>query len=203
MRIYVDFDDVLCETARAISHLARNLFGRRVAYDQISEFDLAAAFNLDDLQYAELMSAAHATDFLASLEPTPGAVDTLRGWMERGWRVEIVTGRPFATHPVSRKWLSGYNLADLPLRHLDKYGREHPPECHARARSLTPREFLALRYDLAVEDSPVALPLLAALPSCNIVLFDRPWNRTGIPETGTVQRCLDWPAIDRLARTMT
>ncbi len=35
MRIYVDFDDCLCETARAFSKLALEMFHKHVPYEQI------------------------------------------------------------------------------------------------------------------------------------------------------------------------
>ena len=34
MRIYVDFDDCLCETGRAFSELVLEMFDKRVPYDQ-------------------------------------------------------------------------------------------------------------------------------------------------------------------------
>ena len=40
MRIYVDFDDCLCETARAFSKHALEMFNKRVLYDQIHYFEL-------------------------------------------------------------------------------------------------------------------------------------------------------------------
>lgn len=38
MRIYVDFDDCLCETARHFSGLVADLFGKDVPYENISFF---------------------------------------------------------------------------------------------------------------------------------------------------------------------
>lgn len=35
MRIYVDFDDCLCETGRAFSKLVLEMFNKNVPYDQI------------------------------------------------------------------------------------------------------------------------------------------------------------------------
>ena len=39
MRIYVDFDDCQCETGRAFSKLALEMFNKHVPYDQIHYFE--------------------------------------------------------------------------------------------------------------------------------------------------------------------
>ena len=113
MRIYVDFDDVLCETARELSRLARELYGCQVPYAAIRAFNLREAFGLDETRYLHLMRAAHETERLLALEPTPGAVATLARWAADGHTVEIVTGRPCATHAASARWLQRHGLADL------------------------------------------------------------------------------------------
>ena len=48
MRIYVDFDDCLCETARAFSKLALEMFGRQVPYERILFFELDKSFDADE-----------------------------------------------------------------------------------------------------------------------------------------------------------
>ena len=74
MRIYIDFDDVLCETARHLSDLARQLFNRHVPYEAISGFDLKQAFSLSDAEIDALMEHAHRTDFLTDIAPAPGGL---------------------------------------------------------------------------------------------------------------------------------
>ena len=78
MKIYVDFDDVLCETARALSALAKEMFGRDVPYEDIKFFNLQKSFSLSDAQIEALMARAHEHDFLLGLEPTPGGVEAVR-----------------------------------------------------------------------------------------------------------------------------
>ncbi len=55
MRIYVDFDDCLCETGRAFSTLAAEMFGRDVPYEGMRFFELDKTFDLDDAQFEQLM----------------------------------------------------------------------------------------------------------------------------------------------------
>ena len=55
MRIYVDFDDCLSESARGFSDLAAELFGVHVPYEEMRFFNLQKAFSLTDEQYANRM----------------------------------------------------------------------------------------------------------------------------------------------------
>jgi hypothetical protein len=200
MRIYVDFDDVLCETALALSALAWTLFRRDVPYARIHAFDLQVSFDLDDSQLATLMAQAHEPDFLLSLAPTNGGCDCLLAWMRAGHDVVIVTGRPTASHAPTRAWLARNRLGDVPVLYVDKYGRHHdaPPDA-PKALSLETlrREH---HFDLAIDDSPVALDALRLRAEGRTVVFDRPWNRNYTPEDSRLVRCLDWSSLDRLVR---
>ncbi len=44
MRIYVDFDDCLCETGMAFSKLVLEMFNKHVPYDRIHYFELDRFF---------------------------------------------------------------------------------------------------------------------------------------------------------------
>ena len=55
MRIYVDFDDCLCETARAFSKLALEMFNKNIPYDRIHYFELDRSFDQDAEQYERFM----------------------------------------------------------------------------------------------------------------------------------------------------
>ena len=198
MRIYVDFDDVLCETARALSDLARTLFGRDVPYERIHAFDLQIAFDLDRRQYDVLMDAAHQPAFLLSLAPTPGGADGLRAWLADGHEVIVVTGRPASACAPSLAWLAQQGLSHVPMLHVDKYNRHHgltpgaPP-------TLTLAELHREHFDVAVDDAPRALDALLSRPAPgSTIVFDRPWNR-GYAAAGLV-RCADWDALTGIVR---
>lgn len=194
LRIYVDLDDVLSETARALCGLARDLFGRRIAYEAVAAFDLRIAFRLDEHQYTQLMAAAHEDDFLLTLAPTPGAAATLQAWRQAGDEAQIVTGRPFRNAACSARWLAAHGFAGIPLLHVDKYGRE-PPVAPGAPRALTPEEFGRLPFDVAVEDAPVALDLLASGPVGHRLVFARPWNAAYPLDPPRLTRCADWMAV--------
>ena len=188
MRIYIDFDDVLCETARHLSDLARELFGRQVPYEAISGFDLQQA----------LMEHAHRDDFLAGLTPTPGGVEGVRALESRGHELVIVTGRPAVSHPGSCGWLRKHGLAHLGLMHVDKYGRADTRRTEGDVPQTLDRDaFAAQRFDVAIDDSPIALDLLAPRRDCLVIVYDRPWNRR-YAQTPNMRRSDSWTEIVEL-----
>jgi uncharacterized HAD superfamily protein len=189
MRVYIDFDDVLCETARYLSELARELFDRHVPYEAIAMFDLREAFALSDAELAALMERAHRTEALTGLAPTPGGIEAVRALEGRGHELTIVTGRPASSQAGSFGWLRKHGLARLPLLHVDKYGRA------ARAPgTLDLAAFEALRFDVAIDDSPMALDLLAPRRDCRVIVYDRPWNRR-YTHAANMRRAGSWTEI--------
>ena len=197
MRIYIDFDDVLCETARHLSSLARDLFARDVPYEAISVFDLQVAFALSGSEIAELMEHAHRTDFLTGIAPAPGGLEAVRALEAGGHDLAIVTGRPAASHDGSCGWLRKHGLAHLDLIYVDKYGRAAAEPRPDAPRTLTRDEFTTLHFDVAIDDSPAALDLLAPRQNCTVIVYDRPWNRR-YAHAANMRRSDSWPEIVNL-----
>ena len=59
MKIYIDFDDVICETAKYFTKIAKELFDIDVPYREVQFFNLQKSFDLSEEQYDELMKAGH------------------------------------------------------------------------------------------------------------------------------------------------
>jgi hypothetical protein len=194
MRIYVDFDDVLCETARHLSVLARDLFARNVPYEAISEFDLQQAFALSGAEIDHLMEHAHRAEFLTRLDPAPGGLEAVRALEKNGHTVAIVTGRPATSHDGSCGWLSKHALSHLDLVYVDKYGRAPANTPPGTPKTLTLDEFATLHFDVAIDDAPTALDLLADRRNCTVIVYDRPWNRRYAP-AANMRRSVSWPEI--------
>lgn len=196
MRIYVDVDDVLGETAARLCRLAAREFARTVAYEDVFQFDLQAVFGFSDAEMRRFMRRAHEPDVLRSIAVTPGAAAGVRALRAAGHAVEIVTGRPAASHAATEAWLAAAGLAGLPVDYVDKYGRaalsdgrpDDPPTLPLAA-------LLARRYDVAFDDSPAVLgPLAAAWPATRLFVYDRPWNRS-FPLAPNAARVAGWPAF--------
>jgi len=201
MRIYIDFDDVLCETARHLSGLARDLFARNVPYEAISVFDLQQAFDLSAAEIDDLMEHAHRTEFLTHLAPAPGGLEAVRALESDGHQLSIVTGRPATSHDGSCGWLSKHGLSHLDVIYVDKYGRApaHPPP--GTPKTLNLAEFATLAFDVAIDDAPTALDLLAGRQACTVIVYDRPWNRC-YAQAANMRRSDSWQEIVTLIGTL-
>lgn len=193
-RIYIDFDDVLCETALGFTDIIRESFGRHVAFEDIHSFNLWESFDLTQTEYDRLMDLGHRDDFLSSLAPIPGARDVILDWTTSGLEVTIVTGRPPACAPVSADWLKRHDIPVAGIVFVDKYGRNHANDC-----SITPHALGQMNFALAIEDAPAMAQHILSHTSFPLVVYDRPWNRnfpTGhFPQSGQATRARDWSHI--------
>ena len=194
MRIYVDYDDCLCETARAFTVIAERLFGKKVPYEKVRFFNLQDSFGLTDEEYKEIMIEGHRPEILLSFEETPGASRVLNEWIDQGHEVSIITGRPFSSFETSREWLDRHGMQRVNMFFLNKYGRDSI--ISNNDFNLELEDYYRMKFDYAVEDSPMAFRFFEHLPELKVLIYDRPWNREG----GNYFRCPDWEEIRRQVR---
>ena len=196
MKIYVDFDDCLCETARAFTVIAERLFGKKVPYEEVRFFNLKASFDLTDEEYEKMMIEGHLPEILLSYEETPGASKVLNEWIDQGHEVSIITGRPASSYDNSRKWLDIHGLDRAKLFTLNKYGRDS--FIRKSDFNLELEDYYKMKFDLAVEDSPMAFRFFDHLPDLKIMVFNRPWNRECDFPNKNYTRCPDWEYIRKI-----
>lgn len=195
MRIYIDIDDVLCETAATLCLVAARTFGKGVPYEQVRQFDLQRVFGLTDEEMRRFMEISHYPDVLKSYPPTPGAAAGVRMLLESGNEIEIVTGRPASSHRATEEWLEEAGLGGLGVTYVDKYGRDSCYAHHVDDPATIPLDDLLARdYDVAIDDSPVVLERLSVWRRTRILVFDRPWNAC-FPIRGGMRRVKNWNAI--------
>ena len=201
-RVYLDFDDVLCETFLSLAAFAREAFGKAPVPGGELHFDLHESLGLSDGEYGLFMDRFHA-ERLGSVEEIPGACDALRGWLRDGAAEPVVvTGRAAWCHADSVRWLERRGLGAVPVVHVDKYARFSDPA----APGVVP--FPALRdygFALAVDDAPRALDSLAVSGLCPYAVFGRPWNASWAPPAGAAAPALrtsDWTALDAFVRAL-
>jgi uncharacterized HAD superfamily protein len=188
--IYVDMDDVLCETARGCLAIIERQFGRRVAYECLTSFDLGRACELGPEETAALYHIVHHPDELLKLEPIPEAIPILRRWIASGYEIAIVTGRPPATYEPSVQWLTIHEVPHHCFMMVDKYGRfETQNTIAVSLAELTEKSFC-----FGVEDSPTMARFLAEQMGIPVKLFDRPWNQTA-GEHPNIKRYSHWREI--------
>jgi uncharacterized HAD superfamily protein len=196
-RIYVDLDDVLSQTIDALVALLERHFARRVEIEQVVDFDLGRSFGLAPDELEEFMRLVHQPDVLAALKPSPGAAAALAGWIEHGYAVAVMTGRPPSAASASRRWLIEHRIPHTSFACIDKYAR---PDWEGAPGRALPLDLLAeLDFALAVEDSLEVATLLVERCGMPVALMDRPWNRdlSGLSPAARagIVRCHDWPEL--------
>jgi uncharacterized HAD superfamily protein len=188
--IYVDMDDVLCETARALLAIAEREFGKTIHYDQLNTFEVGEACGLESREIAELFRIAHHPDELLGMAPIEEAAAVLRQWADAGHEIAIVTGRPPTTYEASVEWLHRHRLPYHTVLMVDKYGRFATEDTTA----ISLAELATKQFFFAVEDSPTMAKFLAEEMKIPVALLDRPWNRTA-GEHSLINRYSHWHEI--------
>ncbi|MFU8779692.1 MAG: 5' nucleotidase, NT5C type [Kiritimatiellia bacterium] len=173
--VYVDFDDVLCESARTLARISGERYGKPVAFEEIYSFDLNQSFGLDASEQVDLFTLFHDAEMLYAIPPIPDAIAGMQTWAAAGCRIEIVTGRPPVTQAVCCEWLDAYKVPYDGITFVDKYRRGHGPV--AGVRQMTLEQIAACTFALAVDDSPEMIECLAVKTGWPLALFDRPWNQ--------------------------
>ena len=193
MKIYIDFDDCLCETAKHFTLLVKELFDKEVPYENMRDFNMQNSFSLTDKQYEYMMIEGHKPEVLLSYEETPGASRTVNEWIDKGHDVSIITGRPNSAYEPSRQWLNNHGLERVKLYCFNKYGRDS--FIKNSEFNLEPEDYYKMHFDLAVEDSPAAFRFFEHLPELRVMVFDRPWNHECLLPGDNYTRCSNWDMI--------
>ncbi len=193
--VYVDFDDVLCETAQAFLDVVEHEFGRRYAFEDIHFFNLEKSFHLNQEEYDRLMGLIHDPATLRMMEPMPGVLDVLETWACRGVQIAVVTGRPPETKAVCHEWLEQRGLPYDRILFVDKYGRT--PAHILGVEVILPQDLAEMGFSMAVEDAPAMIEFLIDQTDIPIAVLDRPWNRRLdlSRANGEAVRCKDWSAV--------
>jgi uncharacterized HAD superfamily protein len=188
--IYVDLDDVLCETARQFLVIVEREFGKRISYEQLTNFDIGTACGLRSEERDELYRIAHEPDELMKMAPIDRAIAALKQWANAGYEIAIVTGRPPDAYEPSVAWLARHRVPHRSFTMVDKYSRFDTENTVA----ISLHELAARQYCWAVEDSLPMAHYLAAEMRVAVALIDCPWNRTDAGHA-RVTRFHDWQAI--------
>jgi uncharacterized HAD superfamily protein len=188
--IYVDMDDVLCQAARHFLVIVEREFGKRIAYEQLTNFDVGQSCGLRLDEREELYRIVHRPDELLSMAPVSDAIAVLGRWEQGGFEIAIITGRPPETAETSIEWLTKHRVPFHSFTVVDKYARFATEQSGAISLS----ELAARRFCWAVEDSLPMAQYLANEMNLTVALIDRPWNRTD-SEHRRISRYADWPAI--------
>ena len=192
--IYVDLDDVLCQAARHFLIIVEREFGKRIAYEQLTNFDVGHSCGLAADECDELYRIVHRPDELLRMTPVNEAIAVLKQWEEQGFDIAIVTGRPPESVEVSLAWLAKHRISHGSFTVVDKYSRFTTDNTNA----ITLTELSTRRFCWAVEDSLPMAHFLAGEMRVPVALIDRPWNQSD-GEHFRIGRYRDWRAISAAA----
>lgn len=188
--IYIDMDDVLCESNETFLTVLEKRFNKKVHYDQITTFDLKQSFGLTDEEFNDFFDLIHEPEEMIQHKPVQGAKALLDTWDEKGYRINILTGRPVAAQPVSLEWLDKHQFKYHDFSIVDKYQRD----ASKGASAMTLDALSQMSFDLAIEDSGQMASFLSEEMNTPVALLDRPWNRS-FDFNEKVHRCKDWSQI--------
>lgn len=190
--IYVDMDDVLCQTARSLLIIIEREFGKRLSYEQLITYDLGQACGLRPEEVTELFRIIHRRDELLGMEPMEGGIAALQQWRAAEYEIAVVTGRPPSTYEPSVEWLARHQVPYGSFVVVDKYGRFETQN----TIGITLSELAARQFSFAVEDSLTMADYLANQMDTQVALLDCPWNQSHV-EHGRIGRYNDWREIAR------
>lgn len=190
--IYVDLDDVLCETARHFLVIVERQFNKRIGYEELTDFDVGSSCGLTATETDELYRIVHRPDELMRMAPIAAAIAALRQWQYDGYDIAIVTGRPPDSLAPSLAWLARHCVPYDSFTMVDKYGRFSTHNTLA----IGLEELARREYCWAVEDSLPMAQFLATQMNLPVALIDCPWNRSE-SDHANVGRYGDWPTLAR------
>ena len=185
--VYVDLDDVLCQAARHFLLVVEREFGKRIAFEQLVNFDVGKSCGLSAEERDELYRIVHRPEELLNMAPIDEAAGVLQKWQDQGFEIAIVTGRPPESAEASLAWLAKHKMPHAAFTVVDKYSRF--PTVKSSAISLA--ELATRRFCWAVEDSWPMAEYLARQMSVPVALIDRPWNQSSDSHNG-IRRCGGW-----------
>ena len=105
----------------------------------------------------------------------------------------IITGRPFSSYEPSRKWLDMNGFDRVKMYCLNKYGRDTFIKNSDFNMEL--EDYYKMKFDFAVEDSPMAFRFFEHLPELRVLVYDRPWNQEEAFPNANYSRVRSWEQI--------
>ena len=175
MRILIDMDDVMdCLTEHWCDYLNEK-YGTNTDRESIEEWDMCASFK--ELTREQVQEPLLEADFWAGVKPKPGAIDTIKDFIEKGHEVFVVTNSYYkALHEKMENVLFKYfPFIDWDHVIITKYKN-------------------LIRGDVMIDDGIHNLMDGAYIK----ILFDAPWNRNVEAAMLGMYRVADWETIKEI-----
>lgn len=184
-RIALDIDSTLHHYWDLFRGVVNERFGVDLAYEAQTDWGIS---RIPQEHLRAAVMETHSDENIASAEPYPGAVETVRAWHDAGHWIHVTSHRAASCAPATARWLDevGIPYDDLHCSY-DKLSR-----C------------VELGIDILVDDSPVNLIGARDAGILGATLL-HPWNRELLGQEGFVFAA-DWgelrerlgPRLERL-----
>lgn len=190
MLIGVDLDDVLADHMSALVAFHNKTYGTSLIAEDFRTFRLWETWGGTRAEAVRKVHDFYATDDFRRTQPVPGAIEGIET-LRRAHELTVITGRTESVAEPTREWIDRHFLGKFSGVHFtNHYALNGRPE-QSKAAVCT-----ALGAQVLIED---ALDHVPACLQCGIrvLLFDRPWNRSGVPPATEqhVTRVSSWPEV--------
>lgn len=192
LRIGIDIDNVISDTATAYLDRFNKFFKTSIKYEEMNYFDFTAIDGpiSKPQRLAFIDSVVHTHEFQSALPPFMDAVEVISVWTQKGVGIHYITARPMSIGDVTEAWLArhGFMVKGATLDLFDDTRFSDGPAYKAAAV----RE---KDIDLMIEDTKE----IAAAIEAPVLLLDRPWNAGKLPPH--VTRVKSWRDIEESVRS--
>jgi uncharacterized protein len=165
-RIALDIDSTLHPYWEILQRVARERYGVDLPYEEQRDWGITA---LERDALVHCVEETHSDENIAAAIPYPDAVETVRGWHDRGHWIHVTSHRRTTTGPATASWLEAIGLPYDDLHcSFDKVTR-----C------------VELEIDVLVDDSPVNIAQARERGIVAATLI-HPWNEDLVAEDGVI-----------------
>ncbi|MFL5840085.1 MAG: 5' nucleotidase, NT5C type [Thermoleophilaceae bacterium] len=173
-RIALDIDSTLHHYWDLFRGIVRERFGVDLPYEEQEGWGIT---RLPDEFVREAVRESHSDENIASAEPYPDAVETVRAWHEAGHWIHVTSHRAETCQLPTANWLDAIGLPydDLHCSY-DKVSR-----C------------IELEIDVLVDDSPINLAAAREAGILGATIL-HPWNR-GLEGAEGIVVAADWSEL--------
>lgn len=190
MLIGVDLDDVLADHISVLVAFHNDTYGTALSAGDFSTFRLWETWGGTREEAVAKVHRFYTTGYFRRTQPVPEAVQSIEV-LSRNHELTVITGRTESVIEPTLRWIDEHFSGKFTGVHFtNHYALSGRPE---RAKSAICQE---LGVQLLIEDA-LDHAMGCVQLGVPVLLFDRPWNRAGIPGEleRNVTRVFSWQEI--------
>ena len=185
--VLIDIDGVVGDFVDPVLELINRIGGHDYAPSDITQWDIRAALNLDNYEWAEVVNLIQADGFASRQKLYPGAKQGIKSLIKEGHEIDFVT----SDWRGSKTWV--YDRNHWLVKHFGSVGKNvtHTSRKHK------------VDGDMLIEDKwQNAKAWQDAHPDGRAVIWDRPWNRSFEAGAHGIVRVSSWDEVSALLGKM-